>query len=379
MKRAFLLIICAFFVFAGLHSARTLPGDSGPLIGKKYDQWAGVLRVWVAEDTGPCAGSPLPWLNRMAAILEKRRPGVYLHLQTVPAEAIRNREDDGLVPPDMIVYPAGLLTSDHGLVEISTDAPLRAGMPRQGMALPLLMNACAWIYDAAALPVLPANLQKVPAACSPANLNALAALCTGLRPEEGEKAPLPGMDLGLEGAAAATQRPAGSVACRVSPELSITESPREAFASGTAQAFVGDLRDLAKMADASGWAYAVTGEWAYVTEALCCSVLARQDETAAARQRLCQEYIEILLTEGQTDAARTGAMPVAVSASAWSGDPLLAGFEAALDEKRCLCPDFFGNPPDQEQALRFIAGEISADEAAEALRARIESLARRSF
>ena len=72
-------------------------------------------------------------------------------------------------------------------------------------------------------------------------------------------------------------------------------------------------------------------------------------------------------------------MPVAVSASAWSGDPLLAGFEAALDEKRCLCPDFFGNPPDQEQALRFIAGEISADEAAEALCARIESLARRSF
>ena len=212
MKRMFLLIICALFVFAGLHSARTLPGDSGPLIGEKYDQWAGVLRVWVAEEAGPCAGSPLPWLNRMAAILEKQRPGVYLHLQTVPAEAIRNREDDGLVPPDMIVYPAGLLTSDRGLVEISTSAPLRQGQPRRGKSLPLLMNACAWIYDTAALPVLPANLQKVPAACSPANLNALAALCTGLRPEEDEKAPLPGVDLGLEGEAAATQRPAGSVA-----------------------------------------------------------------------------------------------------------------------------------------------------------------------
>ena len=69
MKRMFLLIICALFVFAGLHSARTLPGDSGPLIGEKYDQWAGVLRVWVAEEAGPCVGSPLPWLNRMAAIL----------------------------------------------------------------------------------------------------------------------------------------------------------------------------------------------------------------------------------------------------------------------------------------------------------------------
>ena len=378
MKRAFLLIICALFVFAGLRSARTLPGDSSPLIGEKYDEWAGVLRVWVAEETGPCAGSPISWLTRAAAILEKQRPGVYLHLQTVPAEALRNM-DDGLLPPDMIVYPAGVLSSDNSLVEISTSAPLREGLPRQGKALPLLMNTCAWIYDATTLPVLPANLQRVPAACSPANLNALMALCTGLRPEEGEKAPLPGIDLGLEGEVSATQQPAGSVVCRVSPELSITESPREAFVSGTVQAFVGDLRDLAKMADASDWAYAVTGEWAYVTEALCCSILQRQDDTAAARQRLCREYIEILLTEGQADAARTGAMPVVASSSAWSGDPLLAGFEAALDEKRCLCPDFFGNPPAQEQALRFVAGEISADEAMETLRARIESLAHRSF
>ena len=377
MKRIFLLIICAVFVLLSLRWAPALPGDSSPLIREKYGEWAGVLRIWVSEETGPCAGSPLPWLNRIAAILEKRHPGVYVHFQTVSAEALQC-QDNGLLLPDMIIYPSNLRTDDQGLMELSTSAALREGLPRRGRALPLLMSTCAWIYDCTALPHLPADLQNVLAACSPTHLNALAALCTGLRPAEGEIAPLPGLDLGLEGEIAPTQRPAGSVACRVSPDLVLTQSPQEALASGQVQAFVGDLAQISKMADASGWAYAVPGEWAYVTQALCCSLPEQQDAAAGERQRLCREYIELLLSEGQSDAARTGAMPV-VATSAWAGDPLLAGFEAALNEKRCLYPDPFGGVPDQTPALRFIAGEISADEALRQLRFASESLAHLSF
>ena len=353
MKRVLLFAAACACAVAGLWAAAHLPADTAPLIEEKYDTWSGVLRVWAAEDTG--MPGLTGWLNACAAKVEKARNGVYISIRTVPGEAIAGFLTTGVNPPDVIIYPSGLIVPDAGLEVIAAAYPLRRGLSSSPYAVPVLADAHFWIYNTGSYSTLPADMYQVSAACREEDLNALTALSTGLRPAEGVSRALPGVDLGLGGAAEATPAPAGEVACRMGPHLTLTDEPRKLFLNGGADAFVGSVSDILYLADKSGWEAAVTGEYAYTDNLLMCSIVAKDD----GRSEICRAFLDALMSVGQASAARAGALPTVAGVSAWAGDMAMARLEAALESRTWVA----GAAGASDAARSYIEGTLSADQA----------------
>ena len=143
-----LLVAALLWFFVPLRAA--LPNDAGPLIRAKYDSWSGVLRLWVYEGW---EANAMAWLNSAISAFEKGHDGVYIQARKVDAEALRAFADSGISPPDMILFPPGLLDSADGLAEVGGLPALRAGLAgcADGYAVPVLMGGYAWAFDRQAL------------------------------------------------------------------------------------------------------------------------------------------------------------------------------------------------------------------------------------
>ena len=358
MKRAILSVLLLLSLLLGVSALRRLPGDSAYLVEEKYDSWTGVLRIWVTESAAIGGVSPMSWLNACAAQMEKAHSGVYCSFRMVPDEALG---EPTLYPPDVIVYTDGLLANHDRLAEIGPELPLRAELRQSNYAVPIAISPCFLIYRTSG--GLPADLIGTTVACEERRLDALTALCTGLRSENAPAQVLPGLDLGLEGSVVSTPAPIGNVRCRVGSGLILTDAPRKAFLDRTADVFVGDASDLRAMADVSGWAAASPGNMVWADRVLLCSIVDRQD---GQRADLCRELIGLLLTDGQKTISRISAFPAVDSVGAWTTGPQ-ASLEAALDGKPCLAPSFFGVWDSLSAARRYIEGTLTADEAAKLL------------
>ena len=148
-----LLVIPLVLLF--LHIRASLPGDAGPLIREKYGGWSGVLRLWIYEGW---EANAVPWLNRAISGFEKGHEGVYIQARKVDAEALRTFASSGVNPPDMILFPPGLLDNPEALAAVGELPALRAGLAAcaKGYAAPVLMGGYAWVYDRQALEGPPA-------------------------------------------------------------------------------------------------------------------------------------------------------------------------------------------------------------------------------
>lgn len=345
MKKLFLLVAAVFCAVTGIFFSKKLPAETTEFTEKKYDAWAGVIRVW-AEDGCDASG----WLNTCAGIAEKKLDGVYINVQTVSAEAIRTYAESGVNPPDIIVY-GGNMEDTSLLSPISAAYPLRDGIYQTAYAVPLLIRPRFWIYSTSVYDALPGDMYGVRAACAREDAVALTALCTGLRAAEGTKAALPGLDIGLGGDYKTEDAPAGDVLCRVQPDIIKEEDPVQLFRNGEADAFVGGIPDFLKLENCAA---ALTGTYAYASEVVTLSIVKKDD----GRGDACRVFLDTLMGEGQALAARAQAFPAAVGASAWDGDPLLAGIEAASEGKIWLTGAY-----DDSAAYLYIEGKINADEA----------------
>ncbi|MGI6240135.1 MAG: hypothetical protein ACOYI5_10995 [Christensenellales bacterium] len=369
MKRLFTVLLLLFSIWIGVRAFRVLPADNSEKVRVKYESWAGVVRIWVCEDWQVGTGSIARWLNACAELFEKSHNGVYINVQLVSADAVRNFLTTGINPPDIIVYPPALLPSADGLRAFSLNATFRPGMEAIGAyedaryAAPVLMNAHLWVYSASAFKHPPPDLYDVAAACRESDLPALVALNSGLRAAEGESRALPGVDIGLSGGAAATPEPAGSVACRVGADFMVSDDARALFSSGEVSMVLADLKDLSRITSKTEWQTAVTGTSSYIDDYALCSIVSRDDAHADARAALAEQYIALLLSDGQPLAARAGALPVVADAIAYSGDILYSAIEAGLENKRIVCAPAFGAPPDHAAARAYLEGRLTADEA----------------
>ena len=156
-RTALCMAVIALCLPAIAWTARRLPVQTRPLIEEKYAGWSGVLRIWVYEgwtDGDSFAG----WLNRCAAMFEKRRSGVYIEARYVDAAALAALETSGVRPPDMILFPPGVLKDADGLAPIDDSAvrPALRGLGG-GYAIPVALGGYGWALNRARLDGLPAD------------------------------------------------------------------------------------------------------------------------------------------------------------------------------------------------------------------------------
>ena len=382
-----LLCLAALVPLLG-YSRRFLPQDNRALVEKKYAGWSGVLRLWVF--TGWEAGGSLPaWLNRCIEGYEKQHPGVYVQPQAVDAGAIAGFRDSGIRPPDMLLFPPGLLEDADGLLPLETTG-LRPELARTGLwgdavcAVPVAMGGYIWAWNAALIDGIPGSWRDVDAASvapvSPeddewhSRSAALLALCSGRfsdgAPETGGDAVAPGVDLGLPGGApspAPTAAPPneGARTCELPEDFAFDENALRRFINGEAAAVPVTQREIRRLQALSDqgrgpdWRLGAAGA-VFTDQLLFMSVV----DAPGAQAELCRAFVRYLLAdECQGALGRAGAFSVTGADSGYAaGDPL-AQMDVMLRGGGAVAPSAFDGDWREaaaDAARKYAAGSADA-------------------
>lgn len=348
------LLICAIAIL-GICAFCSLPKDQSGIVKEKYNDWTGVIRIWVQNDIKT---NPLQWINTCSTKFERERKGIYINVQSVSPAAIKTLRETGINPPDIIIWSAGLLDTADGLHEITGEYPLRPGLKQSPYAIPLLTGAYAWIYTGS----LPADMRDTPVACSDDMLVPMAALSTSLRTGDSSEAILPGVDLGLSGDTQAKEKPQGNIICRASSMLAVTDNAAGMLKNGEVPVIVGDISQIKSLCGA-GYSAQVTGSCACTGAPVLFSMVKRNVSAPDERRALCEDFLTYLMTEGQEKAHLAGAMPATDNITAHAGDPVLSYIEAQLSGLTCISPPYFGDAPANRKIQLFLDGKITAEEA----------------
>ena len=361
------VLLAVLLVLLFLRIRASLPGDTGPLIREKYGGWSGVLRLWVYEGW---AANAMGWLNRAISAFEKEHEGVYIQARKVDAAALRDFAVSGVDPPDMTLFPPGLLDGPEALAAVGELPELRPGLAgcADGYAAPVLMGGYAWVYDRQALDGPPEKGDTAVCAPSGAYASPPAAymlLSTGEREAEVELE-TPGLDLGL---------PANAEIGKASP---VNEDAYGAFTRGevpaltATQAEVRRLTALTETGRGPDWTAAATGEAMLADQLLLLGIVDWPREDIAGRQALCRAFLLHLLdAETQATLETCGALPVIEGLSVYGGENGYAALEAAASLP-LLIPPVFGEEGREALAAvseAFFRGELGAAEGLARLRA----------
>ena len=302
-RSALCMAVIALCLPAIVWTARRLPVQTRPLIEKKYAGWSGVLRIWVYEgwtDGDSFAG----WLNRCAAIFEKRHGGVYIEARYVDPAALVSLETSGVRPPDMILFPPGVLDSAEGLALVDDSAvrPALRGLGG-GYAVPVALGGYGWAV----------NVEAEGASIPPDEdwrswSRAAAALGAPVEPEAELELTPPGIDLGLPAVSAME-------------EITVQADALTQFINGNLGAVAVTQRELARLTRLSDqgrgpeWTF-LPGQGAYTDQVLYLAVLAGDEEVEA----LSKEFALCLLAdESQSLLAKWGAFPTTAADSGAAG------------------------------------------------------------
>ena len=364
--RPMLCALClALLVPLLLRAWRVLPLDTRPLVARKYAGWTGVLRLWTFEGWETGGGSLAPWLNRCVERFEKRHPGVYIQPRTVDAGAVASINESGILPPDMLLFPPGLLDSPEGLSALDAPGALRPGLERCGAwggrvcAVPVAMGGYAWAWNPSLTDAVPRDWSDGGAtlAAPPPDAwhrwdIALLALCGGALPDNARREPIPGVDLGLmlSGASALSPSPApaadGGETCHLPAGFAFDDTAWARFINGEAAAMPVTQREVRRLAALDGqgrgpdWRLA-PGGGAFTDQLSYLALVDRPD--AGERRALCLEFMGWLLEdESQGELWKAGAFSVTDAPSGYPpGDPLLV-IEAALRDDALAAAPAFG-------------------------------------
>lgn len=293
-----------------LISAGRLPPDNRPLVAKKYDGWSGVLRIWAFEGWAE-TGAPGGWVRRCAAAFEKAHGGVYIEIKSVSAEDVRALGREGVVPPDMVLFPPGLMDSAAGLAPVGA-LPVRGSLlgAGQGFAAPVALGGYGWAVNAESEgTAVPADEEWRSWSRAAAALGKPEASV-----EEIEFEP-PGIDLGL-------------------PASASVSDPLKEFMNGRLGAVMVTQREIARLNrlgdQGRGPAWTLRpGTW--TDQILYMAVPANGGE----RQRLAMEFLQHLLSdECQRQLTYAGLFPVTDAAAGYSPGGAMERMDAALRSDR---------------------------------------------
>lgn len=299
-------------------SARRLPADNSALVGKKYAGWSGVLRIHAFE--GWSDGDGAMWIRRCAAAFEKNHPGVYIEIKSVSADRLLS-PDDSVRPPDMILFPPGLLSSAEGLSPLEP-LPVRPDLmgAGQGFAAPVAMAGYGWAVNGSA------DGSGIPAD-EPYRRRSQAA-ASGPESSPAPDAPLPGVDLGLPASADA----AAPLTRFINGELGAVCLTRQELLR------LDRLRDQVRGPD---WTFSPADAW--TDQVLYLAALQSGDE----RESLSREFIAHLLTpDCQRQLARAGLFSVLDAPTGYTRGSTMADLQDALLRPGLTTPPAFNIFPE---------------------------------
>ena len=367
-----LLVIPLLLLFLHIHAA--LPNDTAPLVQEKYASWSGVLRLWVYEGW---EANAITWLNRAISSFEKAYSGVYIQARKVDAEALRSFCTSGVNPPDMILFPPGLLESADGLAPLDEPPALREGLAAcgGGYAVPVLMGGYAWAYDRQALDSPPQEAGDATLACAPAGeySSLPAALMLLLTGEQGAEIELeaPGLDLGLPVSVDRDEAQPSTLPA-LSEDAYAAFSRGEVDALPVSQAQIRRLKALSEAGRGPDWTAAATGEAMLADQLLLLGIVDWPRDDLEARQELCRAFLAHLLSvETQTSLTVAGALPVLEGLTLYAGESGYEALEAAASLPLLVPPVFGTSGRETLDAVAgaFWSGQISAGVGIERLRA----------
>lgn len=384
-RSALCILLMILLIPAAFHLKGRLPMDAQPLIEKKYGGWAGTLRLWVLEGWSPGAGSAAGWLNKCASSFEKAHRGVYVQPEYVDASALRDLGADGILPPDMILFPPGALNGPALLLPLEAPAALREQLRHAGdmgevcYAVPVMLGGYLWAYNPDKLDGIPGSWREAnvtPSCPSDAPYHqwgaALLSLCSEPAAPESADAPQgDGLDLGLPpDAAVPTPSPAPpseAPPCLLPESFRFNDSAWRDFANGDAAAMVVTQREVVRLkalddrGGAPAWRLSAVGH-RFTDQALYIAVVDR--DGSDDRTALCRVFVNHLLSEPcQSDLCRVGAFAVTDAPSGYApGDPLSIMDSALRAADLAAAPALAPDWPDRVRPIvrEFIEGEGDA-------------------
>ena len=307
-----------------------LPLNRQSLIESKYDGWSGVLRLWYCAGR-PAGGSVLSaWLNPCISAFERAHPGVYIQPESVEPATLQGWSDGTMDPPDILLFPPGLLETPAGLTPLEPSGQIREDLARRGdwagvcFALPVAMGGYAW------LEAVPGGEGVVPDP-EPFRLwdvafAALEAVRSASEPEgDAETVPAqPDLDLGLPAAAqpGAWRRFAnGEVGALLASQVEIAR-----------------LASLAEAGRGPDWSIAAVSPF---TDQLLFAAVPLCPEPE--RQAQSEAFAASLLSEGcQNGLRRAGLFSTTQAASGYGSADAPGRMDALLRGRALLAPRAFG-------------------------------------
>ena len=368
MRRLLYALCLALLIPLLIHAWRILPLDRQPLVAEKYAGWSGVLRLWIFQGWPSGSGGLADWLNPCLARFEKRHPGVYVQPQYVDEGAIAALNESGIRPPDLLLFPPGLLDAPAGLAPLAEPAALRSALSGCGdwngatYAVPVAMGGYLMAWNADLIDRLPDSWEDVDlSAPEPAAWRhwgaALLALCAEHAPnpdwdDDPAQPESPGLELGL-----ALPEPASpdvspdpdisdAAPCRLPEGFRYDDAAWQRFVNGELAAMPVSQRELCRLKRLSDqgkgpdWRVCAPGG-VYSDQLLCLAMTDGPD--SKARRELGAALLDCLLEDAcQCELHRAGLFSVTKAGSGYgAGDPM-ATLDAALHCDGLTVPGCFG-------------------------------------
>lgn len=362
-SRTILCILALIFLIAAIPAIRNeLPPPAKDLISEKYSGWSGVMRLWIYEGWTPGAGSLSGWMNKCIAAFEKKHEGIYIQPQYIDRTAMATLGENGIIMPDMILFPPALFETPAHLLPVENPSP-RPALSRCGRwqgigyAVPVAMGGYAWAHRLSALPgTLEGESVSAPMNDSHHHWGAaITALCSGrYSANREENISLPGdMDLGLSiidetPAPSATPVPLEEnlLSCRLPQDFAQEADAYARFINNkttilpVTQREIRRLENLSDQGKAEDWRLAVSGT-PFTDQISMMAITERAGERGT--RALCEAFIGYLLSEEcQAQLHRAGAFSVTDIFSGYPAHDSLNIIEAFLRREDLIAAPAFG-------------------------------------
>ena len=132
MRAAAWIALISLTALAPLWAASLRTERENP-VRAHYEGWTGVLRLWKCEGWQSGNGSLTAWLTACIEKFEKKHPGVYVQMTEVSEENLRGFMNGSVNPPDLILYPPGMLDAPYSLMQMEEEMPVRNQLKSLGV------------------------------------------------------------------------------------------------------------------------------------------------------------------------------------------------------------------------------------------------------